>query len=287
MRVLATADLHFNHPRSRELAIDFIGQVNRQQFDVLLVIGDTAHGDGDEIEKCLAMFSFAGAKLFVCGNHELWTRGDDSYHKFTHELPQRVRNAGWHWLEGDPLVIDSVGFVGSVGWYDYSLAPHHLGIPTRFYQAKVSPGAAARLVEHEHLVKDAADVTEQHLEIVARWNDGRYARLHRDDVQFLEELLEGLRRSLEKVRGCRQVIAAVHHLPFAQMLPPRRNATWDFAWAYLGSKAIGELLLQYANVSHLLCGHSHLSMEHQVGHIRAINIGSRYRHKLSVMLELP
>ena len=35
------------------------------------------------------------------------------------------------------------------------------------------------------------------------------------------------------------------------------TAQWDFAKAYLGSGAIGELLLKYPNVKQVFCGHSH------------------------------
>lgn len=291
MKVLATADLHYNHPRSRPLAIAEIEQINHQRFDVLLLAGDTAIGDGDELERCLSSFTFAGPKAFICGNHELWTHGNDSYELFTKTLPKRVRALGWHWLERDPLIVGDTAFVGTIGWYDYSLAPDHLKIPSRFYEAKISPGAAARLWEHGQLVKPdgemAADITEQHLEIVARWNDGRYVKLHRSDKEFLQECLDGLRASLEQTRSVPRVIAVVHHLPFRELLPPMRSATWDFVWAYLGAQAVGELLMEYPNVSHVLCGHTHLAMEQQIGHLRAINIGSGYRHKRIVTLELP
>ena len=104
MRLLATADLHFNHPKSRHLAEDLIGQINRAGGDVLLLVGDTAVADGDSLEQCLSLFRFAGPKLFVAGNHELWTRGPDSYRLFTEELPRRVGALGWRWLEAEPFV---------------------------------------------------------------------------------------------------------------------------------------------------------------------------------------
>ena len=89
MRLLATADLHYNHPRSRESADEVIDRINRESFDVLLLVGDTAAADGDALEQCLARFTFTGPKLFVAGNHELWTHGDDSYRLFREELPRR------------------------------------------------------------------------------------------------------------------------------------------------------------------------------------------------------
>ena len=75
------------------------------------------------------------------------------------------------------------------------------------------------------------------------------------------------------------VVAAVHHLPFREMLPPPRNPQWDFAHAFLGSGRIGELLLRYSNVRHVYCGHSHFPAETRAGNLHAINVGSGYRWK--------
>src|SRR5437588_5549413 len=82
LRLLVTADLHYNHARSRPLAEALIDQMNRAGGDVLLVVGDTATSDGDALERCLARFRFTGPKLFVAGNHELWTHGSDSHRLF-------------------------------------------------------------------------------------------------------------------------------------------------------------------------------------------------------------
>ena len=77
MRLLATADLHYNHPRSRPLADEIIDRINRAGGDVLLLVGDSAVADGDSLEQCLARFQFAGEKLFVAGNHKPQIRGSD------------------------------------------------------------------------------------------------------------------------------------------------------------------------------------------------------------------
>jgi Icc-related predicted phosphoesterase len=284
MRILATADLHYNHGKSTRLADELIDRMNQMDFDVLLVIGDTATSDGDALERCLARFEFDGPKLFVAGNHELWTRGDDSYRLFKEELPRRVRDIGWQWLESDPFISDEVAIVGSIGWYDYSFAQEQLGIPRRFYEQKVSPGGADQLNKFRHLLEVADDVPPHAREIFARWNDGQFVKLHRNDEAFLDELLRDLSRQLESLPN-REVIAAIHHLPFAQLLPPSHNAQWDFAKAYLGAAKMGDLLLQYPNVSTLLCGHSHFAAQAQVGHTHALNIGSGYRAKQCVMIE--
>lgn len=287
MRVCATADLHFNHPRSRSLAGELIQEINTLDFDVLLLVGDTATAEGDELERCLSLCTFGGPRLFVAGNHELWSHQADTHELFTQTLPQRVRSAGWHWLEADPIELNGCAFVGSIGWYDYSFAPEHLGVPRRFYAAKVSPGAAGRLHEHRGLLADPSDLTAQHHQIIARWNDGRFIRLGRSDEQFLEERLADLQSSIRRVAASPCVLAAIHHVPFRELLPPPRNASWDFAWAYLGSHRIGQMLLRHANVKHVICGHSHLEQRRSIGHLTVTNIGSSYRHKRYVLIDLP
>lgn len=279
MRLLITADIHYNHPRSRKLADELIDRMNAAGGDGVLVIGDTGVADGDSIEQALGRFSIDGPRLFVAGNHELWTHGEDSYRFYHVELPRRLRAIGWRWLEAEPFVGDGFAIVGSVGWYDYSMAEPALGIPERFYAAKVSPGAAERLSEFKPLLTNADDIPATARDVVARWNDGKFVKLHRSDRDFLDELLDRLEKQLDALRDVPRIIAAVHHLPFHELLPPRHSAQWDFAKAYLGSGRIGELLRRYPNIRHVYCGHSHFPATATVGHIHAVNLGSGYRLK--------
>ena len=287
MRILLTADLHYNHARSRPLADTLIDDMNRAGGDVLVVIGDTATHEGDLLEQCLSRFRFAGPKLIVAGNHELWTLGDDSYALFTEELPRRVRALGWQWLETEPFVTNDLAIVGSLGWYDYSFAQASLEIPLRFYEHKVSPGAASHLGGgFARLIDQMDDISPRAMQVVARWNDGRYVKLHRGDREFLAELTTRLDSQLADVAHVKNVVAVTHHLPFAELLPPPRTAQWDFAKAYLGAASLGRTLLKHANVRHAFCGHSHFPAEARVGHIAAVNIGSGYRWKTFKTLDL-
>jgi len=278
-RLLITADLHYNHPRSRLVAEELIERMNAAGGDVLLVIGDTAACDGDALDRCLSLFKFSGPRLLVAGNHELWTHGPDSYEAFTESLPRRARDLGWHWLEDQPFIREGLAIVGSIGWYDYSFAPLGLGIPRRFYEHKISPGGAEQLSEFAHLLEPSDDITPSGREVVARWNDGKFVKLGRSDEAFLAERLGSLESQLTGLTGASQVIAAVHHLPFRELLPPLRGGQWDFAKAFLGSGRIGELLLRFPNVRRVFCGHSHFPAEARVGPIHAVNVGSGYRHK--------
>jgi hypothetical protein len=286
MRLLITADLHFNHPRSKPLAIELIEQMNRAGGDAVLLIGDTAVADGQELEACLSRFNIKGPKLFLCGNHELWTKGTDSHHLFTDELPRRVAALGWQWLETDPFIARGFAIVGTIGWYDYSFASPRLEIPRRFYEAKMSPGAAAYL-RRDDLLADRSDLSPAALEIVARWNDGKFVKLHRSDEAFLDECLVQLSNHLEQVRCVPQVLVATHHLPLRELLPPSHYNQLEFVKAYLGSGRIGNVIRRSPNVRQVFCGHSHFGARVTLGEIEAINIGSSYRSKKFETLELP
>ena len=315
MRLLVTADLHYNHRVSRPLADELIDRMNADAAagDAVLLVGDTAAADGDELEQCLARFRAGGPRLFVAGNHELWTLGPDSHKLFTDDLPRRVRAAGWHWLEEDPVLLgpatgsgsDSespaapprdagaadtpvarTAVAGTVGWYDYHFALPQLGIPRRFYEHKVSPAAADRFTQYAHLLDRTDDISEAGKEVAARWNDGRYVHLHRPDEQFLAERLAALDRDLSAIdtrADVSSVIVGVHHVPFAELMPPKPPPAAvtgrAFAGAFLGSPTIGQMLLRHPKVTRVFCGHSHLPGEATVGHVRAVNVGSGYRWK--------
>jgi len=279
MRLLVTADLHYNHAVSRPRAIELIEQMNHVGGDVLLLVGDTAVADGDALEQCLNRFKFAGPKLIVAGNHELWTKGADSATLHASLLAARAAALGWQWIENDPYVAGDLVVVGSVGWYDYSFAAPSLGIPQRFYQHKISPGAAAHLGIFPQLFSPAEDITATARQTIARWNDGKFVKLGRSDEQFLADLLRKLEAQLAAIPPHSTIVAAIHHIPFRELLPPHRGQQWDFARAYLGSDKIGQLLARYENVHHLFCGHSHWPVTAQIGNIQAVNIGSGYREK--------
>src|SRR5204862_6420402 len=126
------------------------------------------------------------------------------------------------------------------------------------------------------------------MESCARWNAGVFVKLAMSDEAFLAELLRGLKVELEKVHSVKTVIAAIHHLPFRELLPPSHSAQWDFAKAYLGASSIGQLLLSYKNVQVVVCGHSHFGGEARVGErgVRAVNVGAGYRVKKFLLLEV-
>jgi hypothetical protein len=186
-------------------------------------------------------------------------------------------------------LIDGVAFVGNVGWYDLSYRRPHLGIPERFYRAKVSPGAAAVLPEHRDLLSDehAERPSKRAMEIRCRWRDGTRVRWRWTDEQFLERCLERLERDLTAVEAdARAIVAVSHFVPFAELVADDGRDKYDFAAAYLGSPRLGEVLLRHPKVTHAFCGHSHRAGRVQAGGLTCINVGSTYVEKRAVEIQL-
>ena len=285
VRVLVVSDLHWNSAKSRPSAQALVERVNAEAFDVLLMLGDAGVADGDSIEQCLGAFTFAGPRLFVPGNHELWTHrvGVDLLGE---ELPRRVEAIGWRWLPRGPFVIDGLAIVGALGWYDYAFAVPTLAIDDAFYAAKTSPGAILQLDEPAELVALAREASPAARSLVARWNDGKFVRLPADDRTFVAQECERLAAQLDAVQTCERVLVATHTVPFAELMPTPRGGPGDFAWAYLGSPRLGETIRRFANVRHVVCGHSHSPADVRLGPIHAINVGAGYTHKRFVVIEL-
>jgi predicted phosphohydrolase len=289
MRIIVTADLHYNIERSKTPTERVAREICAAGGDILLLVGDCVSTDLGVLDELLLLFAgFKGPKLLVSGNHELWTTGEgDSLRRYEEDLHAACARNGVHYLDAEPYRADGVAFVGSVGWYDYSFRRAKLGIPLRFYKHKLGPGAAAQLEAHRHLLAPGDEIEPQAKEVTTRWMDGVRVRLPMDDVAFTRRLADKLRRHLENAAArARRVIVGIHHLPFAQLVPQSIIPNWAFANGFMGSELFGEIVLDYPQVSHLFCGHSHQYKRLRRGHVECINVGSTYREKRFEVLDV-
>lgn len=289
MRIIITSDLHYNVARSREPTEKIAKEICARGGDCLLFVGDSASTDLSVMDQVFGLFeSFKGVKMAVAGNHELWTVGGaDSFARYESEVGTAFRRNGVHYLDEAPMILGETAFVGNVGWYDFSFRPANMRIPLRFYQHKVAPGAAAYFEKHKHLLTDEGDLPPGAMEVTSRWMDGERVRLPTTDVEFTRHLAQKLRRHLGEVHErSRRVIAAVHHLPFAELVPPTIIPNWAFAGGFLGSELLGETLLEFSKVSHVFCGHSHRARTCRKGSLVCKSIGSTYREKQYEVLDV-
>jgi len=289
VRIVVTADLHYNIARSRRPTQRLAEELCGLRADALLILGDVGGHDPAIVSECLRLFEgFPGRRYFVAGNHELWTApGGDALARLERELPEAVRQAGFHPLDVEPAVIGHVGLAGSVGWYDYSFRDHRLDIPLRFYRDKIAPGAAARTPGFEHLLAGAADVPPQALQIGTRWMDGAHVRLPMSDEEFCGRLCARLDRHLAQLAPqCDTIVVGLHHVPFAELVPAQQRPNWAFASAFLGSAALGETLLRHPKVRHVFCGHTHAFGIVRRRGLVCTSVGCTYLAKRYELLEL-
>jgi predicted phosphohydrolase len=269
MRILATCDLHYNIFRSRAPTEAVANEIRAAGGDVLMLLGDLCGMDLGVLERVFELFSFfRGPRLYVPGNHEMWTPPDeDSLARYRETLPAICRTHDVHMLDASPVRLGDVAIAGNMGWYDYSLRAPFLEIPIRFYEHKASPGTAAVRPRLQHLIEGCDDVPDDCAGFLCRWVD--YA--------FTDACLARLDGHLDDVRDARRVIVGMHHLPMLELVPREvKRKSLQFAGGFLGSTRFGDLITRHENVSHVLCGHSHAFKQHRANGMVATAIGSTY-----------
>jgi len=290
MKILVTADLHYEIPRSRRPAAKLIRRICREGGDAVVLVGDTGGAKLEPLAEALDLFAdFTGLKLMIPGNHCLWCAGQESsMDRYESILPELAAEYGFVLLDHNPNLLGDVALVGSVGWYDYSFADQSLGIPTDFYRAKIAPGAAAHLGGYDDLLaKHTGKIPAEAFELRSRWMDGRYVRLPMSDEKFCGFLADRLAAQLAEMSGkAKRIVAFLHHLPFRELVPESKNERIAFAAAYLGSPLFGKVLMNCPKVTHVFCGHSHWHGVHQIGHMKVVNVGSTYSDKRLEILQL-
>ena len=290
MKILVTADLHYDIARSREGTESLARRVCRMQADALVLLGDSAGSDIGILAKCLKLFgSFAGRKFIVPGNHCLWCRdaGENSLNRYERILPEVAMQEGFAYLDHHPTVLGEVGLVGSIGWYDYSTRDESLALPLAFYEAKMAPRAAQYYGLDSLVEAHRGEIPPRLMELGARWMDGQNVRLGMSDEQFTQMVLARMESQIQAIENQVQRVAVfMHHVPFRELVPTGRPDRFAFAAAYMGSTRFGEMLLRYPKVRDVFCGHVHWPMTIKVQQLTAVSVGSTYEHKRLATLEV-
>jgi predicted phosphohydrolase len=201
-------------------------------------------------------------KLLVAGNHDIWsTSSYDSLQLYTRIIPEIASQHGFYYLDDKPYVLGDVGFAGSILWYDYSFRQPELNIPMQAYERKFFQGYL--------------------------WYDVECIRWDLDDKTFSRYQYSKMENHLSHLH-CKvdSIVVITHHVPFRNMIRIKNKIDWDFGNAFQGSEIFGSLLLKYEKIKYLVCGHSHLHGEFQNGHIQCFYVGSSYRKKDYVLIEL-
>jgi hypothetical protein len=273
MKIAFTSDVHAGVTRRNEQLLPFLArEVDALAPDLFILAGDTAN-NLSALDLALGAFDrLSTRKLLIPGNHDLWIeskralrRGEDSWHKYVNTIGKVCLQHGFHYLVGAPLVISGVGFVGSVGWYDYSLRDPRLDNVYRPIDYERGHFADASGVVG--FWNDVTNAVWLNSPDAADWRL-RTRRLSNIDV--FSRVCELLSKDLQQVSEARTVVAVLHTCPFVEGLI--RKPVPDPFDAYEGSTALGDLLAGIAEHRPVvaICGHRHQPLDVVVRGVRLL-----------------
>jgi Icc-related predicted phosphoesterase len=242
VRIAITSDIHVDKNGPHALAV-LASEIASRHADVLVVAGDIATAATTFLQTLVALRPTAPAVLCLAGNQDVWShpdavaRGIHAWTRLDRILPALCAEAGVHCLDAAPCVIDGVGFVGTLGWYDLSMRDSALAVDDATYRAGRFGGL--------------------------QWMDAIYA-VFPDEVgspmpaeAVAERLRDRLRAQLQSVVAER-VVAVTHHVAFEQQLLRKpNNLGWQFCQAFIGQRALGEIQLADPRVILSISGHTH------------------------------
>ncbi len=258
MKIVATGDIHYDLIQNRteyEAFLHFIESMECEKPDVLVMVGDTVGLGHSKLEECLNIFrTVAPVCIMVFGNHDYWSPEGDTF-RHLEIIKTRIKGCGFKLLDENPEIIDGIGFAGNCSWYDYSFAPAEVS-PRSSYEKKIFRG---------HII----------------WNDLHFVRLGKTDGEYTNELIEKLESDIRELESeVVQIVAVTHHIGFMEMLTTREEFPgWNFCNAFMGSRGLGDMLLQHPKVRYHICGHTHDQKVVKKGHLVSINPGSTYDEK--------
>ncbi len=278
MRLLAIADIHFD-AESRPRVEAIAEAVCAAEPDVLIIAGDCSAEGPERIGELLGLFAEVDAvRLMVPGNHDLWQHAPPftTRQLFEQTIPQIAVDHDFHCLDHGPLIVDEIGFVGSMGWYDYEMRQREAPVDgLTVTPVGVSRGRDGeigfRAVEGADeggweglrgedyaaggLVYQVDDATPQ----VAVWNDALHLGWEQSAPEVAAEMAERLRADISEISGeCRRMVGVTHFVPFAELAErhfdsPKRA----YARAFLGSSLLGEALMEADELALVIHGHRH------------------------------
>ena len=251
MKISALSDIHY--PMNRTRLDNAIPEM--YDSDVIVVAGDITH-NAEHYAHILRKFGqLPATKIAVLGNHDLYTVNGSSLSKIEF-LAKICRENNFHLLDASPLVVDGVGFVGNIGWYDYEFA-----------QTDIEGDV---LVHNDHKVhrKRIDEVGEEDFEAkrftvnerTYEWNDRNYIKWEFSDKEFLHLQLERLAKDLETAsKSADKIVYVSHHVPIWEFVQVKDDPQWCIFNAYQGSPRLGKIASSNPKTRVIICGHSHLS----------------------------
>lgn len=192
--------------------------------------------------------------VFVPGNHDIWFKKpadhsgktSSSLDKYKRVIPKICQEIGFIFLPGNPFIINKVGFLGSIGWYDYSFRN------TKWdSQIDLINYAAKR---YQGLV----------------WNDVNYGEWEMSDASVCQYLLSELNKDYNFLLDQQEIdemVLILHHVPFRQFVTYKDDLEWDYFSSFIGSQQFGDWASKHSEIKTIIFGHTHFPQVDEINGI--------------------
>ena len=241
MRICCFGDLHYYGVRKDLEVLTRNIENTCLETNVVVIVGDlTSYGSFSHLEEVLGAVKEVVEPLpilVVPGNHDIYvipeevSRGINSLLKLNlfNEMLEKMDCVA---LMRRPFIVHDVGFVGSMGWYDYSFAPDWLGLRIDDFREK-SLGLSI-------------------------WADREFVKLPFSDEEFTLMLLNRFEEHIKQIYDeVEKVVAVLHHVPFRELIHYKLRPEWDYFSTFMGSESFGYVIRRYGKVKLVLHGHQH------------------------------
>jgi len=236
MRIGITSDIHTDiSPANHKIVKHLSDIVQDSEIDVFIICGDISPSPLEFSKTISAFQDIQCKKLLVAGNHDIWIASKNgyitSYQKYE-IITALCKEHDFHHLGDSAMIINEIGFCGTIGWYDYSFRSAKYKIPYENYANKTFGGSI--------------------------WNDVNYAKWGKDDPKVAKSFEDDLKNQIDSIKDkVSRIIVTTHHIPFRECVTYRNDPTWDFFSAFMGSEGLGKICLNEPLVSHAFFGHTH------------------------------
>lgn len=281
MKIFAISDVHVEG-KNKETAFNLPRKmlhhmIKTKEQCVLVILGDVSQ-NLPILHNFLSLFqNIPIPKLFVAGNHDLWvTEDSNSFVKYMVVLKEAVEDAGFHYLDKEPFILDRIGFIGNIGWYDYSFKNTITTVPPEIKLIRKSTAKYINWSEINDIdYQEKLLMGEMNGSIfsITSWNDRLYVHWEYTDQEFAQKCLLKIKKHFKEITPkVDQIVFASHHVHFEEGVVRKNLLEWDFNNAFVGSRTIGNFILSQDKVDLLLFAHTHERGELIVNNrIRAFN----------------
>lgn len=213
------SDLHVDVNQLDEKNLQQLLEVlQEQKVTQLHFAGDVANRVADVLEV-VAFFHQVIPTTFHWGNHEMADINvHNDFENFNH--PQFLN-------QKMKKLSEKTVLVGVNGWYDYRFS-------------------------------DSEEISEIKRLKRLYWYD-RMIQREGDDPEISRAVNQRLRQTLASIPAEKEIIISTHFVPRKEFIIQHtgKYARWNRLNAFLGSEELGEILLDYPNIKHIVFGHTH------------------------------